>query len=118
MTWNGDLFKAHRENSKLEFVYPKDGFEIWVDNFAILKDAPHRENAYAFLNFLMRPDIAKAVSLNINYSTANLAAKKLLPAEVRNNVALYPSMMCCVAGSFRWIWVRKRWRCMRSIGNS
>lgn len=101
MAWNGDLFKAHRENSKLEFVYPKDGFEIWVDNFAILKDAPHRENAYAFLNFLMRPDIAKAVSLNINYSTANLAAKKLLPAEVRNNVALYPSHDVLRRGEFQ-----------------
>ncbi len=88
--WNGDLFKASLENPKLAFIYPKDGFEIWVDNFAILKDAPHKENAYKFLNFLMRPDIAKAVSLNINYSTANLAAKNLMPPEIKNNPTLYP----------------------------
>lgn len=91
MAWNGDLFRAHRENSKLAFVFPKDGFEIWVDNFAIMKEAAHRENAYKFINFLMRPDIAAEVSMNINYSTANLAAKKLLPEAIRNNPTLYPS---------------------------
>lgn len=90
MAWSGDLFRASRENSQLQFIYPKDGFEIWVDNFAILKDAPHTENAYKFLNFLMRPDIAKGVSMAICYSTANLAAKNLMPPEIKNNPALYP----------------------------
>lgn len=100
MTWNGDLFKASRENGKLQFIYPKDGFEIWVDNFAILKSAPHQKNAYKFLNFLMRPEIAKAVSLNINYSTANLAAKNLMPPDIKNNLALYPSRETLSHGEF------------------
>ncbi|MES2218681.1 MAG: spermidine/putrescine ABC transporter substrate-binding protein [Pseudomonadota bacterium] len=100
MAWNGDMFKASLENNKLQFVYPQNGFEIWVDNFAILKDAPHPDNAYAFLNFMMRPEIAKAVSLNINYSTANLAARKLMPADVQNNPALYPSHEVLAQGEF------------------
>jgi len=100
MAWNGDLFKAKLENSKLHFVYPKDGFEIWVDNFAILKNAPHKENAYKFLDFLMRAEIAKAVSMNINYATANLAAKNMMPAEIRNNPALYPSADVLRHGEF------------------
>lgn len=100
MSWNGDLFKAHGENSQLQFVYPKDGFEIWVDNFAMIKNAPHRENAYKFLNFLMRPEIAKEVSMNINYSTANLSARKLMPAEMRNNPTLYPPLEVLQRGEF------------------
>lgn len=100
MSWNGDLFKAHSENDKLQFIFPKDGFEIWVDNFAILRDAPHRDNAYLFLNFLMRPDIAKEVSMNIHYSTANLAARKLMPEEIRNNPTLYPSLEVLRHGEF------------------
>jgi spermidine/putrescine transport system substrate-binding protein len=100
MSWNGDLFKAHRENEHLAFVYPTDGFEIWVDNFAILKNSPHMENAYKFLNFLLRPDIAKEVSLTINYSTANLAAKKLMPEEIRNNPTLYPTLAVLKHGEF------------------
>src|SRR3990167_6971428 len=100
MAWNGDLFKAQQENNKLQFIFPKDGFEIWVDNFAILKDAPHRENAYQFLNFLMRPDIAKIVSLTINYATANLAARNLMPPDIRNNPILYPSYALLRHGEF------------------
>ncbi len=100
MSWNGDLFRARTENSKLDFVYPKDGFEIWVDNFAIMKNAPHLKNAYTFLNFLMRPDIAAKVSLEINYSSANLAARKVMPLAIRNNPTLYPSVDVLKHGEF------------------
>jgi spermidine/putrescine transport system substrate-binding protein len=101
LAWNGDLFKATAENSKLKFIYPHDGFEIWVDNFAIVKNSPHEENAYKFLNFLMRADIAKAVSLKINYATANLAAKNLLPVAIKNNTTLYPSYQTLAHGQFQ-----------------
>jgi spermidine/putrescine transport system substrate-binding protein len=101
MAWNGDLYKAQRENNQLEFVFPKDGFEIWVDNLVMLKNSPHRENAYKFLNFLMRPEIAKEISMTINYSTANLAARKLMPLEIRNNPTLYPSVEVLKRGEFQ-----------------
>ena len=101
MAWNADLFRASKENSKLAFVYPKKGFEIWVDNFALLREAPHQENAYKLLNFLMRPDIAKEVSLIINYSSANLEARNLMPPEIKNNPALYPSAQILSQGEFQ-----------------
>jgi spermidine/putrescine transport system substrate-binding protein len=90
-TMSGDFYNAHNENPKLRYVYPKDGFLIWIDNFALLKNAPHKENAYKFLNFLMRPEVAKEISVAISYSTANLAAQKILPPELKNNPVLYPS---------------------------
>jgi spermidine/putrescine transport system substrate-binding protein len=101
MAWNGNLFRSQLENKQLSFIFPQEGFEIWVDNFALLKDAPHKENAYLFLNFLMRPEISKQVSLAINYSTANLAAQKLLPEVIRNNPALYPSKEVLRHGEFQ-----------------
>ncbi|MDR3476941.1 MAG: spermidine/putrescine ABC transporter substrate-binding protein [Gammaproteobacteria bacterium] len=101
MVWNGDLFKAKKENSQLEFIYPKDGFVIWVDNFAIPKNAPHRENAYKFLDFMMRVDIAKAVALDNNFPTANLAAQKTLPTEIRDNPTVYPSQDVLRLGEFQ-----------------
>lgn len=100
IAWNGDLARARAENAKLNFVYPQEGFEIWVDNFSILKNAPHRDNAYKFINFLMRPEIAKKVSMAISYSTANLAAKNLLPAEIKNDPVLYPSPEILSHGQF------------------
>jgi spermidine/putrescine transport system substrate-binding protein len=88
---SGDFYNAHSENPKLQFVYPNDGFLIWIDSFALLKNAPHKENAYKFLNFMMRADIAKTASIAISYSTANLAAQKIMPPELKNDPVLYPS---------------------------
>lgn len=100
MAWNGDLYNSSLENPKLRFVIPRGGFEIWVDNFVILKNAPHRDNAYQFLNFLMRPDVAKEISLTINYSTANLTARNLMSPDVKNNPSLYPTDDVLKKGQF------------------
>lgn len=100
MAWNGDVYNASLENPNLDFIIPEKGFEIWADNFVILKNAPHLENAYRFLNFLMRPEIAKEVSLTINYATTNLTAKNLMPPAVRNNPFLYPSYSVLNKGQF------------------
>ena len=101
MVWNGDAFKAKKENSQLDFIYPEDGFVIWVDNFAIPKNAPHLENAYKFLNFMLRADVAKAVVLDNNYPSANLAAQKLLPAAIQNNPSVYPPEAILKHGQFQ-----------------
>jgi spermidine/putrescine transport system substrate-binding protein len=101
MVWNGDLYKSRKENSQLEFIYPKDGFIIWVDNFAIPKNAPHRENAYKFLNFLLRADVAKAIVMETYFPTTNLAAQKILPADIRDNQTVFPSRDILRHGEFQ-----------------
>ncbi len=101
MAWNGDLFKAKKENPKLDFIYPQDGFVVWVDNFAIPKDAPHLENAYKFLNFMLRADVAKTASLYNQYPSPNQAARKLLPPEIRNSPIIYPSRDVLRRGKFQ-----------------
>lgn len=101
MVWNGDLFKAKKENPHLDFIYPQDGFVIWVDNFAIPKDAPHQENAYKFLNFMLRADVAKSVALDNNFPTPNLAAQKMLPADIRSSPIVYPSHEVLRRGEFQ-----------------
>ncbi len=101
MAWNGDLFKAKKENPALDFIYPEDGFVIWVDNLAMPKDPPHKENALKFLNFILRADIDRDVALDNNYPTANLAAQKLLPKEVRESPIVYPSEEILKRGEFQ-----------------
>lgn len=101
MAWNGDAFKASQENPNVSFVFPKDGFVIWVDNFSIPKNAPHKNEAYAFVNFLLRPDIAKEVALATSFPIANLAGEKLLPPEIKNNPTIYPSKEMLSHGQFQ-----------------
>ena len=90
IAWNGDVFKANNENAAINFIYPKDGFVIWIDCLAIPKNAPHIEEAYAFINFLLQPEIAAQISLVEGYATTNKDGKELLPLKIRNNKTIYP----------------------------
>jgi spermidine/putrescine transport system substrate-binding protein len=90
MAWNADAYKAARENKDIHFIYPQEGFVVWVDNFAIPKNAKHKEEAYAFINYILRPDVARDIALANNFPTTNLAAFKLLPADLRNDTTVYP----------------------------
>jgi spermidine/putrescine transport system substrate-binding protein len=89
--FNGDIYLAMQRNSNIDFIYPEDGVFLWVDSMAIPSKPPHLENAYKFINFILRADIGEQVAENIGYSSPNAAAIKLLPAEIRNNKILYPS---------------------------
>ena len=90
MAWNGDAYKAWHENKNVRFIFPEEGFVVWVDNFCILKNAKHREEAYEFLNYVLRADIARDSAIGSNFPTTNLAAFKLLPPELRDNQTAYP----------------------------
>ena len=62
-----------------------------MDNFVILKNAKNKENAYKFINFICRPDIAKEIIEEIGLSIPNLAARNLLDYELKNNAIIFPS---------------------------
>lgn len=99
--WNGDIYKAQTENRDVQFIFPKEGFVIWVDNFTIPKNAPHKDNAYAFINFMLRADVAKNAVMQVHIATVNRAAKELLPQEIQNNPILYPSSDIMKRGIFQ-----------------
>ena len=89
--YSGDTYAAILSNPGLEFIYPNDGVFLWMNSMAIPKNAPNRDNAYKFINFILRPDIAAQIATTLRYSTPNLAAKKLLPKEQRDSRVLYPN---------------------------
>ncbi|MFM2321952.1 MAG: putrescine-binding periplasmic protein [Pseudomonadota bacterium] len=90
MAWNGDIYQASKENPALHFIYPKEGFVVSIDSMAIPIGASHLNNAYIFINFILRPDIAKKISLATGYATPNLAAYKLMSKSILNNPIIYP----------------------------
>lgn len=90
MAWNGGAFQVQKENPSIKFIYPKGRFVLWIDTLAIPKNAPHLDNAYRFINFINRPDIAAKIAIYNGYSSPNLAALKQLPEELRNNPTFNP----------------------------
>jgi spermidine/putrescine transport system substrate-binding protein len=88
--WNGDILSVMQEDDDLDYLVPKEGGEIFVDNMAIPTGAPHPDNAHAFLNHILDAQVCKEIVETINFATANLAARKLLPEELQTNPAMYP----------------------------
>lgn len=90
MGWNGDTYLANKENPRIQFIYPKEGYILSIDSMVIPIGAHHIESAYKFINFILRPEIAKKISLETGYASPNLTAVKMLPKEVLNNPIIYP----------------------------
>ncbi len=88
--WNGDAYVAMQENKDLVFIYPREGVPLWMDNFVIPRAAAHKENAHAFIRYLLRPDVAAKCIEEYNYTSPNLAARALLPEEMGKSTVVYP----------------------------
>ncbi len=101
MIWNGEIYMAAKENPKIKFIYPEEGVMLWVDSMVIPKGAKNLENAYKFINFVLQPEIAKAISEEVGYASPNIEAVKLMKPEVRNNKTVYPDDEIVKKGEFQ-----------------
>lgn len=101
MVYNNDFKKAHDENPNLQFIYPKEGFVIWVDCLMIPTNAPHKDNAYLFINFLLKAESSKQLALHEGSAITNLAGKKLLPKIITNNKVTYPNKETLARGQYQ-----------------
>ncbi|MDR1360023.1 MAG: spermidine/putrescine ABC transporter substrate-binding protein [Deltaproteobacteria bacterium] len=88
--WNGDYLVALDENPDLAFIFPEEGGIPWVDSFVITSGAVNVENAYAFISYMLRPDVALRCMEEFKYTSPNLAAVSLLPPEQRQNRIFIP----------------------------
>ncbi len=95
--WSGDVMqaKARAEEAKngveVDYVIPKEGALIFYDMLAVPKDAKHPENAMAFINYLMKPDVIAKISNYVSYASGNKASLPLVDAAIRNNPNIYPT---------------------------
>ncbi|MCZ4354751.1 extracellular solute-binding protein [Roseovarius aestuarii] len=70
MLWNGATARAAAQRESIRFIYPEEGTPQFTDNFAVPINAPHPENAKIFINWMMAPENAAAVSNAIAYANA------------------------------------------------
>lgn len=96
MSWSGDFAQAATRAAEagvdieLRYTVPKEGSGMWVDGLYIPSDAPHKDNAYKFIDFLMRADIAADIVNTVFYANANAASRKLIRPEILNNPSIFP----------------------------
>jgi len=95
--YSGDVLQARDRAAEagkeidIRFVIPREGALMWFDTLAIPADAPHPGNAHAFIDYLLRPEVAAANSNFVNYATANTAALGQVNEDLRNDAGIYPT---------------------------
>ena len=89
--WAQVAAAAMESAPNLRFAYPKEGFALYSDVCAILRESEHVPLAHQFINYLLRPEVAAAIATEIRGATANAAARALLTPSLRDNPTLYPS---------------------------
>jgi putrescine transport system substrate-binding protein len=95
--YSGDVLQARDRAAEagkpvdIRYAIPKEGALMWFDTLAIPADAAHPDNAHAFINFLMKPEVAAANSDFVNYANANAAATPLVNEDLRNDAGIYPT---------------------------
>jgi putrescine transport system substrate-binding protein len=94
--YNGDVLQA-RDRAKeagkgieIKYSVPKEGTILWFDMLAIPKDAPDPDSAYAFMNYMMTPQVIADVSNFKRYANANLASQSFVLPAVKDDPGIYP----------------------------
>jgi len=91
--WTGPLLglQDNEDTADAAYTVPSEGSLFWMDTWVMIKDAPHKDAAYAWLDFIQEPAIQAAETEFNYYATCNSEAKKLVPKEILDNEAVFPS---------------------------
>ena len=95
--WSGDIFQARDRADEAEngvtvvYSVPKEGALMWFDQMAIPKDAPHSDNALAFINYMMRPEVIAKATNYVWYANGNKASQPMLDEELLSDTSVYPT---------------------------
>jgi putrescine transport system substrate-binding protein len=94
--YSGDVIQARdraleaKNGVKIAFRVPKEGAQFSIDMLGIPKDAPHPDNAFKFIDYVLRPQVIAAISDAVSYPNPNLAATALVKPEIRDDPGIYP----------------------------
>lgn len=94
--FSGDILQAAdraEEAGKginIAYAIPKEGANLWFDMLAIPVDAANVDQAHAFINYLLDPQVIAEVSDYVGYANPNTKAGELMDQDVRNDSSVYP----------------------------
>ena len=91
MAFSGDAISLARQNPNIKYVLPNSGTSIWTDTMAIPRGASNIEGAHAWINYVMKPEVAAKISDANSFGTTNKLAKSMIPDDLKAIKALEPS---------------------------
>ena len=88
MMWNGAFTRSQADNKNLQYVYPKEGLNLWQDNFAVPQGAQNVDNAKIFINWMMDPkNIGEATNF-VGYDNGITGSSEFMTPELGSNPAV------------------------------
>ena len=96
-SWSGDYATAKARAAEagielnLAYYVPKTGAPAWVDCLCIPADAKNKDNAYAFLEYMLDPEVVAKCTNFTNYANGNAASKAFIDPAVLSDPTVYPS---------------------------
>jgi len=91
VVYNGDAVRGMADDAETHYFVPREGGVLWLDSLVIPSQAPHRDTAEKFLNYILDAKIGAQLSNFNQYATPNKAAKAFITPEDLANPAIYPS---------------------------
>ena len=94
--WSGDIKQSQKRaieaknGIEIGYAIPKEGAQMFFDNLSIPKDASRVDEAHAFIDYLLRPDIAAKNSNLVAYANGNLASQKFIDKAILDDTSVYP----------------------------
>ena len=85
--WNAEGALASLENPLIENIFPKEGFAISIDNFAIVKGSKHQDEVYEFIDYILKPRVMKEIIDSYPYKNVNRKTDDILDSNYLNNKA-------------------------------
>lgn len=91
IVYSGEAARGMAEDKETVYLVPREGSQIWQDNLVILAQAPHRDTAELFLNFVLEAQVGARISNFTRFATPNRAARAFIRPEDLQNPAIYPA---------------------------
>src|SRR5271168_1152170 len=97
MSWSSDYAQSRARaravglNVNLAFTVPKEGANQTFSSLLIPEGAPHPQAAYAFINYILRPEVIAEITNQIFYGNDNSASRALVDPRILADVTLYPT---------------------------
>jgi spermidine/putrescine-binding protein len=89
--YNGQIAEVVAEDpERLGYVVPKEGGTFWMDNLCVPAGSRNLESVYAFLNFILEPEIGGEIVNGVSYASANEAARAFIDKDILEDEAIYP----------------------------
>ena len=91
MSYSMDAIAVTAKDENIEYIIPKSGSSLWTDTMTIPTSAPNVDAAYAWINFMLQPEVLTKAVEDLLFAPPNAVSLEMLPDTLKSNEDLFPT---------------------------